>query len=152
HVPFSYNIRNLMVRWPTTLLTAVAFVLVVALMTVMLAFVNGMYVLSNGSSVPGNVMVLQDGSTDEIFSDIGQVDIKKLENYESHPYVKSADLNRGKKEALVSFELFQVINQELPNAAETGRQRRFIQVRGIYDPVISAYVHELSIRDGIWFD
>ena len=40
---FSYNIRNLMVRWRTTLLTALAFTLVVALMTVMLAFVNGMY-------------------------------------------------------------------------------------------------------------
>ena len=35
-----------------------AFTLVVGLMTIMLAFVNGMYQLSKGSSVPGNVIVL----------------------------------------------------------------------------------------------
>ena len=38
-------------------------------MTVMLAFVNGMYALTKGSTVPGNVMVLADGATDEVFSD-----------------------------------------------------------------------------------
>ena len=56
-VPFSYNLRNLLVRWPSTLLTALAFVLVVGLMTVMLAFVNGLYKLTQGSGQPGNVMV-----------------------------------------------------------------------------------------------
>src|SRR5690242_6498100 len=68
-VPLGYNFRNLVVRWRTTLLTALAFTLVVALMTVMLAFVNGMYALTRGSAVPGNVMVLADGATDETFSD-----------------------------------------------------------------------------------
>ena len=49
-VPFSYNIRNLLVRWPITLLTGLAFTLVVGLMTVMLAFVNGMYKLTRGAA------------------------------------------------------------------------------------------------------
>ena len=52
-VPLGYSFRNLMVRWRTTLLTTLAFTLVVALMTVMLAFVNGMYSLTKGSSVRG---------------------------------------------------------------------------------------------------
>src|SRR5688572_13009022 len=41
-VPLRYNLRNLQVRWKTTLVTALAFTLVTALMTVMLAFVTGM--------------------------------------------------------------------------------------------------------------
>ena len=74
-VPLGYNFRNLMVRWRTTLLTALAFTLVVGLMTVMLAFVNGMYALTKGSTIAGNVMVLADGATDEVFSDLGYGDI-----------------------------------------------------------------------------
>src|SRR5262249_22345629 len=69
-VPLNYNVRNLLVRWRTTLMTALAFTLVVGLMTIMLAFVNGMYVITKGSAVPGNVMVLADGATDEAFSDL----------------------------------------------------------------------------------
>ena len=45
-VPVRYNIRNLQVRWLTTLLTGLAFFAVIALLTVMLAFVNGMYKLT----------------------------------------------------------------------------------------------------------
>ena len=41
-VPLRYNLRNLTVRWKTTLMTAVAFTVVIALLTVMMAFVNGM--------------------------------------------------------------------------------------------------------------
>src|SRR5262249_36066711 len=79
HVPFSYNLRNVAVRCRGTLLTALAFTLVIGLMTVMLAFVNGMYELTKGSGVPGNVMVLADGATDELFSNLGYGDIKAVE-------------------------------------------------------------------------
>src|SRR5438309_3364803 len=77
-VPLSYNVRNLLVRWRITLLTALAFTLVVGLMTVMLAFVNGMYRLTEGSGVPGNVLVLSDGATDEMFSNLGYSDITRV--------------------------------------------------------------------------
>src|SRR5260370_35895825 len=73
-VPLNYTVRNLLVRWRTTLLTALAFTLVVALMTVMLAFVNGMTALTQSSGVPGNIMILADGATDEVFSDLGYGD------------------------------------------------------------------------------
>src|SRR6516225_5834011 len=78
-VPLQYNVRNLLVRWPITLLTVVAFVLVIGLMTVMLAFVNGMYRLTEGSAHPGNVMVLSDGATDELFSSLGYSDTSDVE-------------------------------------------------------------------------
>src|ERR1044071_7627674 len=57
-VPVRYNVRNLQVRWRTTLVTALAFTLVIALLTVMLAFVNGMYKLTQGSGHPEHVIVL----------------------------------------------------------------------------------------------
>ena len=89
-VPLGYSFRNLIVRWRTTLLTTLAFTLVVALMTVMLAFVNGMYSLTKGSSVAGNVIVLSVGALDEVFSDLGYGDIDLLANRD----YSSKDQNR----------------------------------------------------------
>ncbi|MBY0522501.1 MAG: ABC transporter permease [Gemmataceae bacterium] len=152
-VPLGYNVRNLMVRWRTTLLTGLAFTLVVALMTVMLAFVNGMYALTKGSAVAGNVMVLADGATDEVFSDLGYGDISTLENKE---YIKRAEVRQDNKtevRPLVSWELYQVVAQQLPNPQPGKRSSRFVQVRGIEDPVVAGMVHELPLHEGgQWFD
>ena len=70
-IPLSYNLRNLLVRWRITLLTALAFTLVIALQTVMLGFVAGMYQLTEESGQPGNVIVLSDGAIDELMSNLG---------------------------------------------------------------------------------
>ena len=43
-IPFQYSVRNLVVRWKTTLMTAMAFTVVVLLLTVMVAFVGGINV------------------------------------------------------------------------------------------------------------
>ncbi|MHB8971332.1 MAG: hypothetical protein ACYC3X_18785 [Pirellulaceae bacterium] len=75
-VPLRYNARNLVVRWKTTLLTAMAFTLVIGLFIVMLGFVNGMYRLTLGSGQPGNVIILSERATDEVvsvqFGNLGQ--------------------------------------------------------------------------------
>ena len=71
-VPLGYNLRNLQVRWKTTVVTALAFTLVIALLTIMLAFVNAMDRMTAGSAQPGNVMVLSDGATDEVISNLPQ--------------------------------------------------------------------------------
>ena len=60
-VPLAYNFRYLWVRRRDTLLTALAFTVVVALVVVLLAFVNGMYKLNESTGVPGNVLVLSEG-------------------------------------------------------------------------------------------
>jgi ABC-type lipoprotein release transport system permease subunit len=144
-VPFSYNLRNLVVRWHVTLLTALAFTLVVGIMTVMLAFVNGMYKLTQGSAQPGNVIVLADGTTDELFSNLGFGDIKEIELQEG--VQKDEDGNR-----LVSWEIYAVVSQEIPGAKPGERQRRFVQTRGIEDPVRSGRVHNLKLHaGGAWF-
>src|SRR5436190_15628565 len=117
-VPLSYNVRNLLVRWKTTLMTALAFTLVVSLMTVMLAFVNGMYKLTEGSGQPGNVMVMSDGSTDEAFSTLGFRDVTEVE---LHPAV----LRDAQGRPLASWEVYLIVNQPIPGAT-TGRKRRFL--------------------------
>ena len=69
-VPLAYNFRYLWVRRRDTLLTALAFTVVVALVVILLAFVNGMYKLNESTGVPGNVLVMSEGSTDELFSNL----------------------------------------------------------------------------------
>ena len=144
-VPFGYNLRNLVVRWRTTLLTALAFTLVVGLMTVMLAFVNGMYRLTQGSGRPGNVLVLADGATDELFSNLGYGDITGIA-------LEPGVAKDGEGKPLVSWEVYVVVNQPIPNAPAGGRQRRFVQVRGVEDPARSGLVHNLGLHPGgEWF-
>jgi ABC-type lipoprotein release transport system permease subunit len=144
-VPLGYNLRSLLVRWRITLITALAFTTVVALLTVLLAFVNGMYVLTQGSGQPGNVLVLSDGATDELFSNLTFADIGDVER---QPGVLTTKRSDGTEEPLCSREVYIIANQRIANQPGRGR---FVQVRGIVDPVISAEVHALELLDGQWF-
>src|SRR5262245_60158904 len=140
-VPVRYNVRNLQVRWRTSLLTGLAFTLVIALMTVMLAFVNGMYKLTKGSGQPGNVMVLSEGSTDEAFSNLGFSDTGDIE-------LLSGVVRDGQNRPLVSRETYVVVNQPV-RIRQPGRPRgRFTQVRGVDDAATSGSVHALELLPG----
>src|SRR5262245_21646112 len=108
-VPLQYNVRNLLVLWKTTLMTALAFTLVVALMTVMLAFVNGMYKLTEGSGQPCNVMVMSDSSTEVAFRNLGYRDVTEVE---LHPAV----LRDADGRPLASWEVYLIVNQPIPRA------------------------------------
>jgi ABC-type lipoprotein release transport system permease subunit len=161
-----YNVRNLFVRWRITLLTAMAFMLVIGLLTVMRAFVNGMYKLTESSGDPANVMVLADGATDELFSNLGYGDVKEIE-------LRDGILRDEDNKPLASWEIYILGNQPVatrPDAdpgvpgrvwqsvreffvgKQAQRQRRFIQVRGVDDPARSGRVHNLRLFDGgAWF-
>lgn len=143
-VPKSYNLLNIRVRWKTTTLTALAFTLVIALLTVMLAFVNGMRALTESSGQPGNVLVMSQGSTDETFSDLGFSDLSDIEN--------QAGIVRENGRPLVSRELYMVVNQPIPNPLPGRPKRRFLQLRGLDDPELTGRVHGLSVKPGgAWF-
>jgi putative ABC transport system permease protein len=143
-IPLSYNVRNLAVRWRTTVLTALAFTLVISLQTVMLGFVAGMNKLTDESGQPGNVMVLSDGALDELVSNLG---FSETADVDRHPGV----VRDQQGEPLASREVYLVVNQ--PVSGTAGRQqRRFVQVRGIEDPVVAARVHGLELYPGgAWF-
>jgi ABC-type lipoprotein release transport system permease subunit len=220
-VPLSYNFRNLLVRWRMTVLTGLAFTLVIALLTVMLAFINGMSRLTEDSGHPENVVVLADGSDDEsfstlIFSDSSDIDLepgvaigsegKPLCSREVYIIASmqvppregqapAAQVKGDIKRVFAGENRFSVIDAkgEAPvyqlagNAKvlvnnEPGKldylkpgdvvwlayeqhggdrvvsemhastRRRFIQVRGVEDPLIAAEVHGLELLPGgQWF-
>lgn len=148
-VPLRYNLRNLAARWKTTLLTALAFTAVVALLTVMLAFVNGMRRMTENTGVPANVLVLADGATDEAFSNLSSGDVMEIENLGGEgipPVARDARQRR-----LASRETYMIVNQPIPNAPPGRPKRRFVQLRGVEDPEITAQVHEVTLAAGQWF-
>jgi putative ABC transport system permease protein len=140
-VPVRYNVRNLQVRWRTTVATALAFTLVIALLTVMLAFVNGMYKLTLGSGQPGNVIVLAEGSTDESFSNVPIADAGEIELLTG---IQRDEQNRP----VASRETYVVVNQPV-QVRQPGRpKRRFTQVRGVEDAALSGLVHGMTLYEG----
>ncbi len=139
-IPVQYLIRNLTVRWRTTLMTALAFVLVISLLTVMMAFVNGMYRLTKASGRPGNVMILSDGATDESFSNLAVLDIGDIEN--------QPGIVRVNDRPLCSRETYLVVNQPLQNPAPGRPKSRFTQVRGVDDAEMAGRVHGLKLYPG----
>src|SRR5262249_42332528 len=128
-VPLSYNFRNLLVRWKTTLLTALAFTVVVALLMVMHAFATGITKLSQGSGQPSNVICLSDGASDEMYSNL--------------PISETSDLGRQQgvlrdsgDRPLCSREVYVFINQPLPVMEGDRAKHRFLQIRGVEEPDI----------------
>jgi putative ABC transport system permease protein len=143
-VPLSYNYYNLLVRWRTTFLTALAFTLVSALLVTMLAFVNGMTALTTGSGRPDNVVIMAEGSTDESFSSLGYSDVGELEN--------QAGIAREGSQPQVSREAYLIITQPIENALPGRPKRRFLSLRGVDDPELSGRVHGLELQPGgRWF-
>jgi putative ABC transport system permease protein len=143
-IPLSYNVRNLTIRWKTTLLSALAFTAVIGLLTVMMAFVHGMKRLTEGTGQPGNVIVLADGATDEVISNLTVGDLSEIENL---PAVVRQD---GRP--LASREAYLVAIQPPGGRAAGHGKRRYLQLRGIEDPRLTATVHNLELLPGgQWF-
>jgi putative ABC transport system permease protein len=67
-IPLSYNLRNLVVRKTTTLMTALGIALTVAVLLSILALVDGLRVTLSGSGDPLHLIVLRKGSTSELVS------------------------------------------------------------------------------------
>jgi hypothetical protein len=143
-VPLRYNLRNLQVRWRTTLVTGLAFTFVTTLLTVMLAFVTGMDRLTEGSGHPGNVLVLSDGATDEAFSNLPYISTEEL------PDKLQRMIEKDQGEFMVSREVYVIVVYKVPNAPVGGRQRRFVQMRGLYNMRIAAAVHDVTLAAGDW--
>src|SRR6266849_4924296 len=110
-VPLHYNLRNLVVRWRMSLLTGLAFTLVIALLTVMLAFVNGMGKLTEGSGHPENVVVLAEGANDETFSSLNFSEINDVERQKG---VMVGEMKGNEGKGLASCEVYVIANMPIP--------------------------------------
>jgi putative ABC transport system permease protein len=67
-VPLAYNVRNLMARKTTTLLTALGIALAVAVLLAVMALVNGLAESFEASGHPLNLLLLRKGATAELTS------------------------------------------------------------------------------------
>ncbi|MBX9628830.1 MAG: hypothetical protein K2X82_33860, partial [Gemmataceae bacterium] len=178
-VPLAYNLRYLWVRRRDTALTAVAFTVVVAIVVVLLAFVNGMNKLNDSTGVPGNVLVLADGATDELFSSLQYGDVSNVaevvvtEDERNRPIAPQRvargvvgpdgrvtqlppDTPKGKEPPgavrLASFECYLVMNQPVPTKPGEPSRRRFLQVRALKTPAVGGAVHGIELQPGgKWF-
>lgn len=162
-VPLSYNLRNLSVRWKTTVSTGIAFTVVVGLLVVMLAFVNGVHALTESSGHAGNIFILSDAANDEIFSNLGYGDIDNLMkastkvDKDGRPLAKPISVKvvtiRDVETPLMSKETYSVLNMAIPNPTKGGPARRFVQLRGIYDAEVASQVHEIKLKNeqSRWF-
>ena len=144
-VPLSYTLRNLSLRWRTTLMTALAFTLVVGVMVIMLAFTSGMQRMTEGSGQPGNVIILAEGALDEAFSNLNVSDLGEIENLPGVLRDGASGL------PLASRESYLIVKQPVPNPKPGRPNSRFLQVRGITDASIAAKVHNIQLKSGNWF-
>ena len=69
-VPIRYNLRNLVERKGTTIMTAVGIALTVAVLITTVAMTNGMKAVFAGTGHPRQVVVLRKGTDSELNSQI----------------------------------------------------------------------------------
>jgi putative ABC transport system permease protein len=147
-VPLRYNLRSLSVRWKTTVMTCLAFTCVVFLLILMLTFVNGMKRTTESSGQPGNVMVLSDGATDEVMSNLpAAASVDRLPQEVQRKVLRTAD----GKGFLATKEVYVIVSQPLMTVSALGATRRLTQMRGVDDPQMAARVHGVELAKGRWF-
>ena len=66
----AYNLRNLVVRKTTTIMTALGIALTVAVLLAVLALVNGLRTTLHSSGDPLQILVLRKGSDSELVSNL----------------------------------------------------------------------------------
>jgi len=135
-IPVSYNYRNLMVRWKTTLMTASGFMLVVTALVIMLAFVNGVRTVCAGSGQAENVIVMKEGNFDEVLS---QMDYHQVRQIEISPGILRDEHGRP----LSSRELFMAITQWNTKTNDYFQ----IQVRGVEQVALQVHT-QVNVLQG----
>src|ERR1022692_4723780 len=67
-IPLTYNLRNLVVRKTTTLMTALGIALTVAVLLAMMALLSGLRATLSSSGDPLQILVMRKGSESELVS------------------------------------------------------------------------------------
>ncbi len=143
-IPLVYNLRNLTVRYRTTLLTATAFTMVIGVLTLMMGFINGLKKLTQSSGIPENVIILSQGATDEGISNLPYENMGDIAQQEG--------VERLNDQPMCSREAYLVLSLPIAEPKPNRPTRRLIQLRGIYDPMMSSKVHKFELFAGSeWF-
>src|SRR6202051_1222331 len=101
-IPLSYNLRNLVVRKTTTIMTALGIALTVAVLLAVLALVHGLETAFRSTGNSLQVLVMRKGSTAELSSAITRENFQTLKSMPG--------IARDGNEPMASLELGSVIN------------------------------------------
>jgi putative ABC transport system permease protein len=137
-IPLSYNLRNLIVRKTTTIMTALGITLTVAVLLSVLALVNGLQTAFQSSGSPLQILVMRKGSNAELSSAITREVFQDLKSM--------AGIARTGDQPRASLEMVTVIN--LPSVDSPDGMN--VTLRGIL-PVGIEMRDGLKIQDGRWF-
>ena len=80
-IPISYNIRNLIVRKTTTLMTGAGIAMTVAVLLAVLGLVSGLQSAFDSSGDPLHVLVLRKGGNAELTSLLTQEQFQIVKNF-----------------------------------------------------------------------
>jgi ABC-type lipoprotein release transport system permease subunit len=138
-IPIRYNLRSLMVRRATSVMTASVVALVVMLLFILSGFVAGLRATVMGNALTGNWIVLSRGTTNEGGSFISR---EQYEIIKSRPQIAAAPDGQ----ALVSPEVITGFNP-VPDA--TPPSAILTLLRGVY-PIAYQVHREMRLESGRW--
>jgi putative ABC transport system permease protein len=136
-IPLAYNLRNLVVRKTTTLMTALGIALTVAVLLSILALVNGLRVTLETSSDPLHVIVLRKGAESELTS------IFQRTQYQDLKYKPGIAIGRD-GQPMVSLEVITVISM-----ANVDSNNANVTLRGLMPSGIE--MRHVRLAAGTWF-
>ena len=137
-IPIAYNLRNLVVRKTSTIMTAMGIGLTVAVLVSSLALVNGLRAAFQNTGNPLQILALQKGSRSELGSFVTHQKFDQLSSLASIALDHSGNV-------LASLEMVQVIN--LPSVDDPKGMN--ITVRGLSP--IGFEMRPVSLVSGHWF-
>jgi putative ABC transport system permease protein len=139
-IPLSYNLRNLVERRTTTVMTALGIALTVAVLLAVLALVEGLRTSLRATGNPLQVLVLRKGATSELVSVMTPEWFQDLK-------LRPAVARNSRVEPLASLEMVTIVILESPeNPAGMN-----VNVRGLL-PVGFEMREEIRLAEGRMFE
>ena len=138
NIPLTYNIRNLVVRKTTTLMTVAGIALTLAVLVSSLALVNGLRTTFANTGNPLQILVLRKGGNSELGSSVSR------ESYELLRTMSGIAKNNA-NESMASLEMVQVIN--LPSLDDPKGMN--VTLRGLLPVGIA--MRNVHLASGRWF-
>jgi len=138
-VPLSYNVRNLIVRKTTTLMTALGIALTVAVLLAVMATASGLSAALASTGDPQNIIVVRRGSTAELTSAVTRAQFQDIR-------AKVGIARDAKGEPLASLEMITVIDLVSVDAPDGMN----VNIRGLDQTGIDMRPN-LKLVAGRWF-
>ena len=138
-IPITYNVRNLLVRKTTTIMTALGVALTVAVMLGVGTLVEGLRTSLVAGGDPLHLIVMRQGSTAELVSIVSKEDFDVIKFI---PGIAELD-----GEPMASHEVISVVHLALRGDATNEAN---ISVRGLSEMGIKLR-HDVELLEGRWF-